>query len=328
MKSSRGIKLFFCVLLLTSGVTAGSLVAAVPSFCGVYLVGDSVSDTGNLVALAAQAGINPIPVPEGLVLNGTRFSDGLLWVEYLDDLLQRPGDAAPFFQMAGGRNLAIAGSTLLADLSSLPPEFGVQRELSWQVQTLIAANGGSLPACGLYIVFSGNNDILSLLDAVSNGVIPFAALLPTLNQAANRVISALQALHSAGSRNFLVVDVTNVGLTPSLNGNETFGSLVAATFNAILLGKILPLRGGPAGRLWYLSSYAVSSSIAVDAKFFGGRRTGITNPEFPCAPVFGGPFPCSISLFWDTVHPTTAAHKAFANAAFQLLQVRPLISNP
>jgi phospholipase/lecithinase/hemolysin len=316
------------VLLLAISAAAGSLAAAMPSFCGVYLVGDSVSDTGNLVALAAQAGIDPIPVPDGLVLNGTRFSDGQLWVEYLTASLQQPADAAPFFALSGGKNLAIAGSSLLADLSALPPEFGVQRELSWQVETLIAAHGGGLPACGLYIVFSGNNDILSLLDAVSSQAIPYSALLPTLNQAANRVMSALQALHAAGSRNFLVANVTNVGLTPSLQGNETLGSIVAATFNTILLSKILPLQGGPPGRLWYLSSFAVSSAIAVDAKFFKGRKTGITNLDVPCAPVFGGPYPCSKSLFWDTVHPTTAANKIFADAAFQLLKGRPLILNP
>jgi len=327
MKSFRRTTVLVCALLLIAGVNAGSLAAAA-SFCGVYTVGDSLSDTGNLVALAALAGIDPIPVPEGLVLNGTRFSDGELWIEYLDDRLGLPGDAAPFFAFAGGKNLALAGSSLVADLSSLPPEFGDQRELSWQVDTLIAANGGSLDSCALNVVFSGNNDLLSLLDAVSSGAIPLGALLPALNQSANRVMSALQALHAAGSRNFLLVNATNVGLTPSLDGKEGLGSLVAATFNTILLGKVLPLQGGPSGRLWYLSSYAVSGAIAVDAKFFQGRKTGITNLEVPCAPVFGGLFPCSISAFWDTVHPTTAAHKVLANAAFLLLNGRPLISNP
>ncbi len=328
MKLLRGLVVFSCALLLAASITAVPLSAATPSFCGVYLLGDSVSDTGNLVALAAQAGINPIPVPDGLVLNGTRFSDGQVWIEYLAGALQHPTDAGPFFQLGGGKNLAIAGSSLLADLSSLPPEFGVQRELSWQVQTLIAANGGALPSCGLYIIFSGNNDVLGLLDAVSSGATPLTALLPTLNQAANRVLEALQALHAAGSRNFMVANVSNVGLTPSLQGNEGLGSLVAAAFNTILLAKILPLQGGPPGRLWYLPSYAVSSAIAVDAKFFHGRKTGITNIDVPCAPVFGGPFPCSQSLFWDRVHPTSAAHKVFADAAFQLLQARPLILNP
>jgi phospholipase/lecithinase/hemolysin len=328
LKSFRGLGVFLGALLLSATMAAGSLVAAVPSFCGVYLAGDSISDTGNLVALAAQANINPIPVPAGLVLNGTRFADGQVWIEYLAGLLQHPADAAPFFALGGGKNLAIAGSSLLAELSSLPPEFGVQRELSWQVQTLIAANGGVLPGCALYVVFSGNNDILSLLDAVSQGATPLAALLPTLNQAANKVLSALGALHTAGARNFLVVNVSNVGLTPSLQGNETLGSIVAATFNSILLAKILPLQGGPTGKLWYLSSYAVSSAIAIDAKFFRGRKTGITNTEVPCAPIFGGSTPCDKSLFWDRVHPSSAADKVFANAAYQLLQVRPLILNP
>jgi outer membrane lipase/esterase len=328
LKSFRGIRVLFWALLLGAAVSAQSVAAAVPSFCGVYLVGDSISDTGNLVALAAQVPIDPIPVPAGLVLNVTRFSDGQLWVEYLASQLNHGGDAAPFFAFSGGKNLAIAGSSLLADLSSLPPEFGLQRQLSSQVGTLIAANAGSLPACGLYIILSGNNDVLSLLDAVSQGTIPLAGLLPVLNQAAGQVIAAVQALYTAGSRNFLVANVSNVGLTPSLHGNEALGSIVAATFNTILLGKILPLQGGPSGRLWYLSSYAVSSAIAVDARFFRGRKTGITNWQTPCAPVFGSGIPCSKSLFWDSVHPTTAAHKIFAHAALELLQGRPLILNP
>ena len=58
-----------CLLL-----AATSAMAAAPSFTGMYVFGDSLSDNGNLVIFAAQ------PPPPYF---GGRFSNGIVWVEQL-----------------------------------------------------------------------------------------------------------------------------------------------------------------------------------------------------------------------------------------------------
>jgi phospholipase/lecithinase/hemolysin len=99
--------------------------AELPSFTGLVVLGDSLSDSGN-------AG---------------RFSDGPVWVEHVAERLAvtlRPS-------RLGGTNYAVGGARVQ----------GEPTDLRGQADALLAARGGRLDPAALHIVWGGANDLLS-----------------------------------------------------------------------------------------------------------------------------------------------------------------------
>ena len=64
---------------------------------GLIVFGDSLSDTGNIYK-ATQETIPPPPYFEG------RFSNGLLWIDYLKHQLQLTSESLINFAFAGGNS--------------------------------------------------------------------------------------------------------------------------------------------------------------------------------------------------------------------------------
>lgn len=102
-----------------AALVAGAMATAEaepPSFSGLVVIGDSLSDSGN-------AG---------------RFSDGPVWVEHVAERLAvtlRPS-------RLGGTNLAVGGARVT----------GAPTDLRGQADAFLAARGGRLDPAALYVV--------------------------------------------------------------------------------------------------------------------------------------------------------------------------------
>ena len=157
----------------------------------------------------------------------------------------------------------------------------------------------------------------ALLDPQNAGTILTAALSATLTN--------IQALYANGARNFLVVNLPNLALTPfvrSLGPAAQAGATqIADLYNGLLggyVGTVLPAVL-PGAHFTYLDANAVLQAIVADPASYGMKDVTDSCLTFGVA---AGAF-CSepnTFLFWDGFHPTTAGHSALAKAALEKIR--------
>lgn len=270
---------FVVVLTISSSAIAGP-------FNQIVVFGDSLSDTGNANFSLGVAG-------QGY-FDG-RFSNGPVWVEYLATQLQLAPPVANL-ESSAGRNYAFGGAR--TDGSGLISFF--INDIDEQVPDYINNDGGPL-GDELIVVWGGANDFL---DGQTNTSVPVANLA-----------SDIADLHAAGGRRFMVVNLPLLGQTPRFVGtsNETVFDTLSAQFNTQLSSSLDNLEGSLAD----IEFFRVDAGALIEDAALNPATYGFTNVTDE-AMGLGGIDPDEY-LFWDDVHPTTAAHELIAQVAADIL---------
>ena len=268
---------------------AAPLPAAAMDFTQIYSFGDSLVDTGNAFSLTQDLlGVGTPPSP---YFNG-RFANGPIWTEYLSDDLGIPQTSFGF----GGASTGEDG-LLRFDGSSVIPVPGLLSQVN-QFTATTAADPNAL-----YVLWAGSNDYL--FGGVTDPTGPLTNLT-----------NAVGTLGSAGAKNFLLVNLPDLGNLPLLSligaSEETTTGLnqlaaahnqglaaVTETLNTNgletdLLDINSLLRGALAGQLGFTNTTDACTLTP----------TCVTNPTVQ-----------NTYVFWDAVHPTTQAHSLVAIAA-------------
>ncbi len=226
--------------------------------------------------------------------NAGRFSNGPVWVEQLADSLELPLSASE----RGGQNFAVGGARIEAGPQSLRAQ--VNKFLK-----LPRPSGRTL-----YIVWGGANDIFAAIgqpDAPSE--------LDAAAAAFNEVLADLMA---HGGTDLLVPNIPDVGITPEVRvqGSEAVEEAHRLTdhFNRAVERRLTHLASSWRGiRLYRLDVAAMAERARRDPASFG-----FTDISTPCR----GSARCAEYVFWDDIHPTTAAHARLAKAALDALSVQ------
>jgi len=262
--------------------------ASIPQFEQIYVFGDSLSDTGNV--FKATEGMIPPSPPYGQ----GRFSNGPVWVEYLASQLGAKPQTT---------NFAFGGATTgVAKTSNLDGTLQIPGLLS-QIEDFTAAHSNANPSA-LYVVWAGANDYLG--DATSPAV-------PLDN-----LSKAVRTLAAAGARNILIVNLPDLGKLPATRNRSSASTLTRLTqaHNSGLL-KILDKLNqslGPEVNLTLLDVNALFNQAIAEP-----GRLGFTNATAPC---LDSSVVCDTPdkfLFWDGLHPTTAAHQTLGTLALDAL---------
>ena len=225
--------------------------------------------------------------------NAGRFSNGPVWVEQLAEALNLPLKASQH----GGQNFAVGGARIQVGPQSL------QAQLDQHLKQ--ARPSGRT----LYIVWGGANDIFAAMgqpDAHSE-----------LNAAALSLKHVLAELIAYGASHLLVPNVPDVGITPEVRaeGDEAVAEARRLTdhFNQAVEGHLANLVSQSHGvRLHRVDVAAMAERARKDPDSFG-----FTDISTPCR----GSAECGGFVFWDDIHPTTAAHARVAEAALGALSV-------
>ena len=255
-----------------------------PPFSGMYVFGDSLSDTGNFYALTGGT-FPPSPYFEG------RASNGPVWVEYLADNLGFDSDSV--------FNYAVYGATSGRDNFNDSPadgwEFpGLHDEIDLFVEDL---NGGRADENALYVVWTGANDFFA------DDFDPNRSIATAVRNTAR----AVRRLHAQGARHILVINLPDLGLTPYGQSVEPEGILSYLTFvyNENLTQALDQL------------AFVGVETIRVDAA--GELQNIVDHPgEYGLTNVTDAYLPENIGqdpddfLYWDSVHPTTVGHEIIA----------------
>ena len=252
--------------------------------------GDSLSDVGTVFRLSG--GMYP---PNPPYFHG-RYSNGRVWVEYLAESLDLSSNQTKNFAYGGSTTGINPGATQI-NYNNLVPD------LLTQVKSFTQTNQQANPNA-LYVIWAGANDYLQ---GVSSATVPLENLT-----------KAIASLHDFGAKKMIVGNLPDLGHLPATrnNGNSAYLSGLTQAHNQ-----------GLRRSLKIVSQQRSDLQIAtLDANKL--YREAITNPSaFGFSNVISGCM-AGVSnygnadqfLFWDSIHPTTAAHRIIGKTALAAIQ--------
>ena len=252
----------------------------------LYVFGDSLSDVGRV--FQATGGMYP---PNPTYFQG-RYSNGRVWVEYLAAQLQLSSSQI--------HNFACGGATTSGNSNSLVPG------LLAQVQSLTNTHQQQ-NSKALYVVWAGANDYLQ---GVSNATAPVENLT-----------QAIASLVDLGAKNILVANLPDLGQLPATRKGTNSASLSALTgVHNQRLRQALKIAAQHTG----LGIVTLDANTLYRDAITNPVKFGFTNVSDACLSngrSCGNP---DQFLFWDGIHPTTAAHRILGESAFKALAAERL----
>jgi outer membrane lipase/esterase len=273
-------------------------------FNQVVVFGDSLSDVGNL-ALATDSTATPEPALPPAYTAG-EFTDGPdttpstsivgVWVQQLNNNFLKFSALTP--SLSGGNDYAFGGA--ITGSSSTPPG------MADQVNTFLAANAVA-PSNALYVFWGGANDILNAASA-SGATLSSIELAATA--AATNINTQIQQIYNAGGRDFLWVNLPPLDKTPAVLSQGALAEFAAAaattSFNSTWASDISSLKSSDTGiNMIGENVDALFTTILADPSAAG--FSNVTTPAQGLTGVNPDQY-----LFWDSIHPTTAADKLLA----------------
>ena len=304
-------------LVLAAGLALPAAASA--GYSQLYVLGDSLSDVGNVgathAALVAANGGQPLPIL-GLDDPNTpspyapdRASNGPLWVDVLAGAFGFTSTASLY----GGTNYAFGGARTDNQLyNPLYPEF---KGLLQQRDALLAARP-ALDPNALYVVWGGANNLQDILTGRPRADGTEQSIGKTLADL-GLIVDSLAA---AGARHFLMPNAPDIGLVPRLIERgpyaAAFGSQLTGFFNTGLAGLIDSRRAAGLDILTFDAAGFLAEVVAEPARF------GLTNVSERCytgddITFNGSGSVCATPesyLFWDGIHPTATGHALLAGA--------------
>jgi phospholipase/lecithinase/hemolysin len=278
-------------------------------FPTVYAFGDSLSDAGNdFVATGMHLPVSP-PYYQG------HFSNGLTWVEDLA-LSQGLGPLAPSL-LPGGTDFAFGG----AETGTTPLHDVGPTDLPSQLAQF-EANYPTPQSGALYTLSIGATDLFDAIAAFPST--PFKALADVAVAVANVDHFVLQ-LASHGAKDFLILNAPDIGKAPAYSSQgprvSSTASALSRLFDIGLNASLNAIAAKDHLNLNIVDTYSLIDTAVADPSMFG--FTNVTDPVWtgnntnPNSGVLQATTPAAQSqyLFWDQVHPTSAAHLVLANTA-------------
>lgn len=296
--------------------------AAAPVFSNIYVLGDSLSDQGNLFDATRSLTGNGLPASDHYV--DGRFSNGEV---YSGLLAQRLGLTLAATSR-GGNNFAYGGTRTdynRVEGPRTPGGFDPQDPggftpglypwtLNSQRQAFAARN--IFDPNALYVVFSGSNDIADLL----SGRAPSASPAAVINGAVQGIVDAILAFKTAGARYILVPDIPDLGVVPvvTVNGPRASagGTALSGQFNSVLHATLSAISGV---KIIGFDTFNFVREIRNRPADFGftnvtqGCYSGYVDPAKPTDTLCSTP---QSYAYFDQEHPTTALHSILADRMF------------
>lgn len=277
--------------LTLAASAALATAASAQSYGRLVVLGDSLSDNGNLYL--ASGGTQP---PSPPYFQG-RFSNGRVFTELL-------GFNAANFNGAvtGSINLAYGGSRTDNNVA-FPP--GMRQQL-----TTYLGRGGAFGANDLVSVLGGANNIFQALPTAGVSTNPVAAITPTLAAAVADMNFLVNDIAGRGAGTILVTNLPRLGITPQFRTSPAaaLADYAGSTFNSSLQTALLTTAAARPGTNIILFDLAKVSDLLASSP----GRFGLSNVTEAC---FNGVTVCANPdsyLYFDGVHPTAAGHRLIA----------------
>lgn len=305
-------------LALAAGLALPAAASA--GYSQIYVLGDSLSDVGNIEAayapiVAANGGV-PLPI---LAAPGTpsayapnRASNGPIWIDAFAGAFGFTSVAS----LNGGTNYAFGGARTDNQLYNpvIPDFLGLLQQ-----RDALLATRPALDPDALYVVWGGANNLQDILTGR-----PRADGTPqSVGQTVADLGLIIDSLAAAGASHFLVPNAPNIGLVPRLRERGqaavAFGTLLTDALNDGLATLIDSRRQAGLDILDFDTAGFLAEVVANPASY------GLSNVTERCYTGDDLNFNGSGSicadparyLFWDGIHPTATGHALLAQAMLQ-----------
>ena len=319
------------------------------AYSNIYVFGDSLVDTGNLFNVTsalqeAEALLGtdiPILPPSPPYFEG-RFSNGQIWIDNLAAALDieitpaselsvvSPGSdilspvtliegnpvISPFFNGSTGDRsvnfgygLATTGATGSGELGQFVP--GVETQVEFYLGDLLQTNQAADPKA-LYILWAGSNDYF-IPDTDPEIVV-------------DNIETEVASLYGFGARNFLVLNLPDLGVIPEANNPNLSTSPeelteLSDTHNSLLDARAEELKDTLTGAdVKVLDVGSLFDEVIANPEEFG--LTNVTDPfldPLTFTPTVGAN--PDEYFFFDTLHPTAIGHSIISDFALESLAI-------
>lgn len=319
IKWSKRIWLVLLVSLLMLPATGSA------GYSNVFILGDSLSDTGNLLTATADPQLQPFfptPLPQDPPYFNGRFSDGPVYAEHLWTALKQPGSLQPSYR--GGTDYAVGGarsryhafdvSNPLAPINPAAPYYGFS--LLGQRDALLADHPQGLDAGALYTVWEGSNDVSDAITLWLKGAASTALAL--IDQAVGDFIAVVKDIVAKGAHYLLIPNVPNLGLVPEVvvlgSGAQGLATQLSLRYNQLI---DLALDDVDAS-ITRLDTFSILSDLIADPAAHG--LPADAKVKTACFTGFIGQ-PGDVCddpqnyVFWDKIHPSAVVHAELGRLA-------------
>jgi phospholipase/lecithinase/hemolysin len=291
---------------------AGLSSAHASGFDSLYVFGDSLSDAGNVYI--GSGGLIPAPP----YVNG-EFSNGPVAVQ---DLAAGLGLAPLKASLLGGTDYAYGGGeTGVTSFNTALPVtdiLGPTGQLAQYQATHPTADPNAL-----YVIWIGSNDLADISASASPAQIP-----GDIATVVGNIDTTINTLAGEGAKNFLVLTVPNLGITPAAIAAGPLDQ-AGATALSQAFDSALVFGSGPIPSLSLLAAVdninlnVLDTYSLLDTIVASPAKYGLTNVTQSClvgSTVCANP---NQYLFFDDQHPTAAGQALVAGAALALLEPTP-----
>jgi MYXO-CTERM domain-containing protein len=261
----------------------------------VVSFGDSLTDAGNasIATLGAEPGagyavraVTGVPFPVGYFTNPqTGSGPSGLWI---DQFAAKLGIADPSPALAGGSNYAV-GSALTGGANAA--------DMQNQLDLFFLNHPTGASPTALYTLWGGANDIFSGQNPVT---------------AADNIAAQISELAADGGKNFLWVNLPDLGETPLLSGNPVLAAeanLASQAFNQEWATQVSNLDSLGINVIGVDVNSLISEILTDPAAYGFSNVTDACDVTANCNP--------NTFLYWDDEHPTTYADSLVSNLAYE-----------
>ena len=278
--------------------------ATLQGYTSTFFFGDSLTDMGNLFFLVGQP---PAPYYNG------RFSNGPVYAEYLVSGLQRSLTAPG--SVTTNLDFAFAGATATTTYANGSTPATLAQEIG-----MYQLRGLTPKATDLFVIWAGANDVLNYLGSTPTPSADGANA--SASASANSVTGAAQALIGLGAKNLIVMTLPDIGRTARFTtGSAAPASLLATgavqTYGSTIRSNIAALATSTGANITLVDTTALLNTIINNAAHFGFTDT--THDVVDTLTSGGTVANPNSYIFWDGIHPTTAAHQLLAQAITEIM---------
>lgn len=335
MKPSTTVRSILVAVLL-----APALSFAAVSYTKLYILGDSLSDTGNVKQVydgivAANNGNSPVPGMLGTQIppppyyldgsGGATFSNG---PNYSQVLAEKLGLTAKASLLPGGTNYAFGGARTDYQIYQFASNSFLG--LTAQRDKLLADHPGGLDQNALYVVFGGGNNVQDMLTGVRSPGNEGLGAPSTVQETIADINSVVASLYGAGARHLILANVPDVSLVPRIieldNPAATIGARQASLginlgIDGIIAGNLAAGRDIRKLDVFDLLNDTLANADALGFTNTTGRAYNGDDLGFlTIGTVVANP---DEYIFWDGIHPTWRVHEILGNAAYVVAVPEP-----
>jgi phospholipase/lecithinase/hemolysin len=314
-------------LLLCSFLLPGLVSAAQPANA-IVVFGDSLSDTGNKYFITGVANTPPYSelldfflVADGpYTRGGLHHSNGATWIEQYARPQGQAGYVRPALRSQGkASNYAYGGARARPDLPVIP---NANQHLPTQVDNFLADVNYSAPADALYVIFIGGNDIFDAVYALS--IDPSGATsTEVITRAVTSVVTEVMRLAAAGAQHIVILNAPDLGATPAVKLADAQFSPIPGFLITAATNLSLAFNGGLMANLGAVPGVEIIDIFTAFNELVDNPEDfGLSNSTDVCVMPENAPYACKQPddyVFWDGVHPTTAAHRVLADVVSEAL---------